>query len=62
MRWSKTQVQEGDVRKRRGFLLWPTTINGETRWLEWASWNEKAHRWYDGVGGGLYWTRMCWTN
>jgi hypothetical protein len=31
----------GDERRRKGFLLLPKTIAGETRWLEWAEWVER---------------------
>lgn len=33
-------LELGDVRERCGFLLMPRTIGGETRWLEWAKWEE----------------------
>ncbi len=29
------------TRVRDGILIFPKTINGETRWLEWAMWNEE---------------------
>lgn len=43
MRWNvrkKTADEYGDDRERHGFLFWPKTIDGETRWLERASWLE----------------------
>ncbi len=32
--------QEGDIRIRHGFLLFPKVINNELRWLETAWWEE----------------------
>lgn len=36
MRWKQPLEGQRDV--RRSFLWWPKTIDGETRWLERASW------------------------
>jgi hypothetical protein len=33
--------QDGDERIRSGFLLFPKTIDNETRWLEWTKWLEE---------------------
>ena len=42
MKWTKhPEPKHGDVRVRRGFLWFPQTIGGETRWLEVATWEEK---------------------
>lgn len=30
----------GDKRKRKAFLLFPKTMSGECRWLEWVEWEE----------------------
>jgi hypothetical protein len=35
------QAPEGAWRVRRDFLIWPKTIESETRWLEWACWVER---------------------
>ena len=34
----KTSAGNGEQRLRVGFLFFPRTINGERRWLEYASW------------------------
>lgn len=45
MRWpERRKTQTGDTRIRAKFLLLPKTVNGETRWLEKATWLEE----YDG--------------
>lgn len=40
MRWNTVPEIGGNERKRSGFLLFPLTIKGETRWLERAEWVE----------------------
>lgn len=59
MRWKKfVPPPEGTTREERIFLVFPTTIDGETRWLEMATvqykWvnifgdlYEKQHKWVD---------------
>jgi hypothetical protein len=48
MRWKeKPRFNNGDRRLRTAFLFFPKTINGETRWLETASWIEKYFMWED---------------
>lgn len=45
MRWTKPKPPtEGECRLRRAFLWFPKTIDRETRWLERATWTEKAIR------------------
>lgn len=39
MRWTESRI--GEVRRRRGYLYMPKTINGETRVFEFAEWEEK---------------------
>jgi hypothetical protein len=59
----RTLPKEGDLRVRRGFLLNRKTIDGEERWLEWASWTEeyKHHpRWPGDKEGYVYWTLIAW--
>ncbi len=58
MRWkSKTNPTPklGDYRMQKGFLLFPKTICGETRWLEFAEWEEicEFQREFD-TGGMAY--------
>ncbi len=36
----KIPPEEGEHRKRSGFLYFPKTIDYQTRWLERASWDE----------------------
>jgi hypothetical protein len=73
MRWKKKDCgispNVGDNRARRGFLFFPKTIDGETRWLEYAYWvqtlvkrniwgNGRRHFW-DPVGF-LTWEDSGW--
>jgi hypothetical protein len=39
----------GDKRIKRRFLLFPLCINGETRWLEIATWQEEYNRMIDSL-------------
>ena len=39
MRWVENQI--GDRRVSSGFLWLSTTIDGDTRWLESATWEEE---------------------
>lgn len=41
MKWKHTMPKVGDTRRNSGFLLLPMTIDGETRWLEFATWTEE---------------------
>lgn len=36
MRWKANNPKVGDVRVKMGFLWLPVTLQGETRWLEYA--------------------------
>ena len=50
-------------RKRDGFLLFPRTIKGETRWLEYAFWMEewKESQYADSsLGGSFHWEGVHW--
>ena len=40
MKWFHKLFWHGDLRRRSGFLLFPKTIGNETRWLQWAVWQE----------------------
>lgn len=43
MRWKEPQFgQPTKKRIRKGFLFMPRTIDGETRWLEWAKWWQES--------------------
>jgi len=39
MRWRKPK--DGDTRFKKSFLLLPRTIQGVTRWLEMAKWEQR---------------------
>ena len=47
----KKHPQLKALRTKRGFLLFPRYIDGEWRWLEFATWQEK----YDGVWESYKW-------
>lgn len=55
MRWPNPKL--GDCREVRGFLWLPMTLNGETRWLETASWREVYGRSFF----GWEWIPRNWT-
>ena len=57
MRW-KSYV-EGDKRTRSGFLWFPKTIEGVTRWLERAEWEEQYIMTCLPLGY-LYWYAQHW--
>lgn len=40
MRWSTKRYEDRSTCIRSWFLLFPKTIRHETRWLEWATWEE----------------------
>lgn len=56
MRWR--EPKEDDRRCRVAFLLLPRSINGETRWLEWATWEQKS--WRGALSGRLWWDDYQW--
>lgn len=63
MRWKDVDKdpEEGAIRIRRKFLLLPTCIDGEWRWLERATWREE-YMWYT-VCMGIYtieWVPIGW--
>jgi hypothetical protein len=66
MRWkNKIIPKEGDVRERNEFLLFPKTINGETRWLEFAMYRQvlklQKGDMRDMVDSDLwYWKNLDW--
>lgn len=48
----------GDGRIESRYLWWPKRIGDETRWLEWATWEEEVVHWVDAVT--LRDTRWSW--
>jgi hypothetical protein len=40
VKWKPKSYGHGDTRIRQGFLFFPKTVAGETRWLVWAKWEE----------------------
>lgn len=56
-------VTAGSTRIRRGFLWMPRTIQGQTRWLEGAMWEQIVIQGYGSFqpgGGRLYWVDHRW--
>ena len=53
----KRQPRLGESRTMRKFLLFPKTINSETRWLETATWVEM---YTPGDFGIISWTDVRW--
>ncbi len=43
MRWFRPK--ENTYRTRKGFLLFPKTLDGETRWLEYTQWIQRFVNW-----------------
>ena len=69
MRWSSRQPKhgpvEGDLRSRTAFLFFPKTIEGQTRWLEKASWTERYQWiWTTSFSGSYWygWVPISWTS
>ena len=59
MRWYKNQ-NYGALRVVSKFLFFPKQIGGETRWWEYATWEEK---WVKGGGPGAcpdFWRKTRW--
>lgn len=60
MRWThEPPPKKGDIRTRSGFLWWPKTIAGQTRWLERATWMQGVYYgspgYYEAVAGLKEW-------
>lgn len=56
-------ADEGTKRIRTGFLFFPLTIGGETRWFEKATWEERVTRLvsvFSGSDRGWDWERLRW--
>lgn len=62
MRWYNTKPPvAGDTKSNSGFLLFPMTLEGETRWLEFATWTEEYVQVSTGDGDWDYfWNRVYW--
>jgi hypothetical protein len=62
MKWTpKTLSPEGDLRHRTRFLLFPMTIDKQTRWLERATWVEQALAWHTVHGTpAIKWQPISW--
>ena len=57
MRWRKRYYSIGQTRFDRGFIWWPTNLDGDVRWLERADWEEmylKGRFW------GYTWKKTRW--
>lgn len=52
----------GDTRERSGFLFFPKTINYETRWLEWARWEQERRDSFNGYWLDTYWIDKEWSD
>jgi hypothetical protein len=54
------QYRVGSRRIRRGFVLWKT-VNGETKWLQIATWQEEyVHVFLAGFDNYYTWRAVCW--
>lgn len=51
MKWRTNKKTSGTTEMKSGFLWLPMTINGETRWLEFARWEVLWEEWgiYDEI-------------
>lgn len=60
MRWVPVYCEIGDVRTINKFLFLPRTINGQSRWLEWARIKQEYRpgSWSDGP----YWEDIEWVD
>lgn len=54
MRWAKNS-KIGNTKTKHKFLLWPITIGGETRWLEFATIKYEYMEHGNALGGDLHW-------
>ena len=56
MKWKSSDPSSGEIRVVSRFLFLPTSINGEVRWFEWATIQQK---YYSGYTGGD-WENTRW--
>ena len=54
MRWKP--ITDGTTRVKSGFLIFPKTIENETRWLEYARWEQR----YFNCSGTRFWSTKRW--
>jgi len=64
MRWSRKRKPFTAIRARTRFWLWPKTVNGVTRWLEWGTVVETYHDYVDWMSGygGCFWRAEYWVD
>lgn len=60
MHWYKEHHHYNSKRSRRRFLWLPKTIGLETRWLEFATWNEEYVRGSNVSACGDFWKVTHW--
>ena len=58
MRWQK--MKYGNTREVRRFLIFPVTIDDQTRWLEWATIIQVVEYVYFIDAGVLFWCNKKW--
>ena len=57
----KPTPEVGEYRKVKKFLYFPKRIGCQTRWLEWAEWQEMYTTWIEVLGFRRYgWEGRCW--
>ena len=64
-RWDSTWPENGVYHDCTGFLFFPLTINGETRWLMSTSWVEQCVHYYKprtGKDSHYGWEKVRWGN
>jgi len=57
MKW-QSGYNTGDRRICQRFLVFPMEVGLESRWLEYAKWEEKYHKWH--VHSGGFWSKVRW--
>lgn len=67
MRWNEEpeyRPDNGTLRRRKRFLWFPKTIDGQTRWLETAEWQEYSYRMTDPTSASdwISWIPNRWLN
>lgn len=56
----KKHPEPNDIRVRKRFLLFPKTIGYETRWFEYASWEERYTMYFTIRGIRNEWSAERW--
>lgn len=57
----KVYARQGETRLKHRFLVLKKTIGNESRWLEWATWEEMAETPYRNVTI-VYWRARRWVD